>query len=341
MLSFEVFKKNQDILRKEKISFLKPDECKSFAGSEILISQSEEAGINTKQLMEKLRPLWEEHDGYEKIYESGIIKVNLFDNNGSVKMNLELIIDMDELKKTIHNRIEKGIRNFFESLKLIFLSESTKNIEKINIFLAGNSSSSNYVTEIFDKYINEYTGEINKISQDDKEYFKVYPPLGTEEANRIQKELKIDSEIESIMRPTGKTGVAFGLIDGRPGSRINVISEQKSDEEIKFNYYIGQNLKKHFKVIMDRNIEYGEWIRFRHAKTEDFEIYYTNLPEATTNKLSIREVNKKICRMEKTDEEMAIYIRAVSPSVIEFTVANEEDIKNSNLQLDVMKVELS
>jgi Molecular chaperone len=340
LLAFEVFKNNQEQLREEGIAFLKPTECKKFAGSEVLLSNSQEAKLNTKQLMEKLRPLWERHEEYEKLYESGVLKVNLFDKDGKPKMKFELNVKTDELEQIIYKRIEKGVNNFFEALKLTFTLEDTKTMDNIIIFLAGNSSKSKIVSEIFNEKIKEYTSMISKSLKDNKEYFKVYPPLGSIEAIEIQRQRRIEVDEDNITRPTGKTGVAFGLIDGRPGSRIKVISEKKVDEEIKFNYYIGQNSKKLFKVIMDKNIQYNEWIRFRHAKVSEFELYYTNLPEATTNKLSINEVSKKMCRTSITDENAAIYIRAVEPSVIEYTVATEEGIKNKEYMVDAIKVEL-
>lgn len=340
LLAYEVFKDNQEQLRQEGISFLKPTECKKFAGSEVLLSNSQEAKLNTKQLMEKLRPLWERHDAYEKLYESGVLKVNLFDKDGKPKMNFELNVKIDELEKVIYKRIEKGVNNFFEALKLTFNFEDTKTMDNIIIFLAGNSSKSKIVTEIFNEKIKEYTSMISKSLKDNKEYFKIYPPLGSKEAIEIQKQNGIEVNEDDITRPTGKTGVAFGLIDGRPGSRIKVISEKKADEEIKFNYYIGHNSKKLFKVIIDRNIQYNEWIRFRHAKVSEFELYYTELPEATTNKLSIKEVSKKMCRTNIADENAAIYIRAVEPSLIEYTVATEEEIKNNEYRADAIKIEL-
>ena len=77
LLAFEVFKANADLLGKKKkakkagadekaeeegtsgFTFSKPKECDEFPGSETLISDSQEARRNTKQLMEALRPFWE------------------------------------------------------------------------------------------------------------------------------------------------------------------------------------------------------------------------------------------------------------------------------------------
>lgn len=340
LLAFEVFKDNQDKLREEKIAFLKPAECKKFAGSEVLLSDSQEAKLNIKQLMEKIRPLWERQEGYEKIFDTGVIKVNLFDKSGNPKMNYELNVSMEKLEQIIHDRIEKGVRNFFESLKLTFNSELTKDMESIVIFLAGNSSKSPIVRELFDKYINDITSELNKQSSDEKQYFKIYPPLGSDEAVRIQKENGIDLDETDITRPTGKTGVAYGLIEGRNGGVIKVISEKKCDDEIKFNYYIGRNRKKKFKTIIDRDIEYNKWVKFITADAEDFELYYTNLPEATTNSLSIKEISKKNVRIDNVNEEAFVYIRAVEPSVIEYVAATEDDINSADIEKKVTRIEL-
>lgn len=340
LLSFEVFKANQDKLRQEGISFLKPAECKRFAGSEILLSDSQEAKLNIKQLMEKLRPLWERHEGYEKLYESGVLKVNLFDKSGTPKMNFDLNILIDDLEKNIYERIEKGVKNFFEALKLTFNFETTREMESIVIFLAGNSSKSPIVNELFSKYIDEITQELNKGSDEEKEYFKIYPPLGTKEAIEIQKEMGIEVDENDITRPTGKTGVAYGLVEGRDGGVIKVISEKTNNEEIKFNYYIGRNRKKKFKMVVNREVEYNKWIKFISAEKSDFEFYYTNLPEATTNDLPIKEISKKIGKVDIEDENADIYIRVIEPSVIEYIAATEDEMISGNLKNEIVRVEL-
>lgn len=340
LLSFEVFKANQDKLRQEGISFLKPSECKRFAGSEILISDSQEAKLNIKQLMEKLRPLWERHEGYEKLYESGVIKVNLFDKTGAPKMNFELDVSIENMENILYERIEKGVKNFFEALKLTFNFESTKEMESIVIFLAGNSSKSPIVEELFNKYTDSITQELNKDSDNKKEYFKIYPPLGTKEAIEIQKEAGIDVDENDITRPTGKTGVAYGLVEGRDGGVIKVISEKTNKEEIKFNYYIGRNRKKKFKMVISREVEYNNWIKFINAEKSDFEFYYTNLPEATTNDLPIKDINKKIGRVDIADENADIYMRAIAPSVIEYIAATVDEMRSGNLKNEIVRVEL-
>lgn len=340
LLSFEVFKANQDKLREAKISFVKPAECKKFAGSEVLISDSQEAKLNIKQLMEKLRPLWERHEGYEKLYDSGIIKVNLFDKNGELKLNFELEISREELEKILYERIEKGIKNFFEALKFTFKAEETQNLNKIVIFLAGNSSKSPIVADIFSKYIKEITTALNEKNNTDEQYFSLYPPLGTKEAIEIQKKNGIEVDENDITSPTGKTGVAYGLVEGRDGGVIKVVSEKGSSDEIKFNYYIGRNRKKKFKTIIERDTEYNKWVKFISAEKEDFEFYYTNLPEATTNSLPIKDISKKSGRIDEADENAYVYMRIIEPSVIEYVAATEDEIESNNINNIITRVEL-
>jgi hypothetical protein len=84
-----------------------------------------------------------------------------------------------------------------------------------------------------------------------------------------------------------------------------------------------------FTVTTDRDIEYNKWIEFIDASESDFELYYTDLPEAATNQMSINGVSKKICRIDETMDDAMVYIRAVEPSVLEYCAAvSEEELNN-------------
>lgn len=329
LLAFEVFKDNQDKLRGENIQFIKPPECKDFLGSEILINESQEAKLNTKQLAEELRDLWERKEGYEEKYSKQVIKVNLHNSSGEAKQNFELKIDKENLEQIIYQRIEKGIINFFESLRRALDREELKDVGKINIFLAGNSSKSKVVKEIFEKYIEEETKNIGKSNKIDNQFFELFPALGTDEAKLKQEERGIKFSEDEI-RPTGKTGVAFGLVKSRKGGRIRVIDNNlKDDKEAQFKYFLGINKKGKFTTIVDRNTEYFKWHKFISADEEDFELYYSSLPEASKNEMSIKNTERKKLRIDVIDEESDVWIRAISPTKIEIVVAkNEEIIKN-------------
>ena len=54
----------------------------------------------------------------------------------------------------------------------------------------------------------------------------------------------------------------------------------------------------------------------------------------------MKNIKKINCSIEEISEEKNIYIRAVSNTEIEYTVASEEEIKDSNYQGKIYKKEL-
>lgn len=360
LLAFEVFKANAGLLQGGKkdvgFSFSKPKECTEFPGSETLIANTQEARRNTKQVIEVLRPFWEgiisedkgsnekndntkSYKGYifkmseEKkfpIDDDGAITVDLFDKSGQLQSGFKLYIENSKEKINVDligiltNRIERGVASFFDAIRLAFNSQTARNsgVNEMQIFLAGNSSKSPILRKLFDKYIQDTNNKIN--SKDDySTYFKLFPPLGTEEAHAIQKELGLNINTD-LTAPTGKTGVAYGLIEGRAGGRIKVISEIKAEDETKFRYNIGIEKRGKFAMKLDRNdVVYGKWERFGNAGKE-LEFYYTSLPGANKapvdDSMHLRRVNSEI------DIDKDIYIRAVSPDELEYILSSQDSV---------------
>ncbi|MET1029832.1 biotin/lipoyl-containing protein [Domibacillus tundrae] len=340
-LAFQVFKNNQKIMRELNISFTLPAECTKFPGSETLINESQESYLNTKQLVEKLRPLWEKHERYEEQFEKGMIRTDLFDKNGQAKLNVELLIDQDEMEQLIEERVEKGIKNFFESLRRAFARSESSKINKINILLAGNSSKSPVVMNLFNKLIQKEVQNIQSWGEVSDNFFEVFPPLGTEAAYLKQEERNRVVNRNVLTAPTGKTGVAFGLVQSRKGGSIKVIDHNIINDESKFKYFLGRGKKGKFKTVIDQEETYNTWHLFIDASEEDFEIYYTSLPEASTNQLDIKQVQRKKFRIEHVDDTAFVYIRTVRPTVIEYVVAYEDSILNEVYLSEITKVELS
>lgn len=386
LLAFEVFKANADLLGKKKkakksdadekaeeegtsgFTFSKPKECDEFPGSETLISDSQEARRNTKQLMEALRPFWEgivaiadkdaesgsksedvaeEPDGESEgnqtiVYEGyvfrndadckfpindGCVTVSLFDKDGNRKSDQKLYIENPKenihvnLVEILEKRIERGVSNFFTSIAKAFRNEAAvkSEVNEIQIFLAGNSSKSPILSKLFQSYIQNEEGG--------KEYYHLFPPLGTKEAFAIQRERGIAVHEEDITAPTGKTGVAYGLIAGREGGKIKVISEIKADAQAKFRYNIGVEKRGKFKMVLDRTlVDYGQWVLLTDAGVEDFEIYYTSQPNAAKMAISETGIYKKRCRLPYVDEDADVYIRCVedSPEELEYCISKDE-----------------
>ena len=158
----------------------------------------------------------------------------------------------------------------------------------------------------------------------------MYPPLGTLEAIEIQKDRGIKIEEKDIEMPTGKTGVAYGLILGRDsGTEFKVIPETDPASQTKFKYNIGRRGKKgKFKVMIDRNtIGYNEWVRFINAGEPDFEIYYTSLPDARNMCVGDDGVKLIKCQIDNIDIDQDVFIRVIAPDQLEYVVSDEEHIK--------------
>ncbi|OON96693.1 MAG: hypothetical protein ATN36_05005 [Epulopiscium sp. Nele67-Bin005] len=326
LLAFNVFKENSALLLQEGVNFVLPPECKKFAGSEVLLSNSQEARRNMLQLMERLRPLWERHDNYEKLYEKGIISLSIDKNNGEM-INLDLRVDQDMLETILYSRIERGVKSFFEALKISFSHPRVSGVNKIHIFLSGNSSKSVVVRELFERYVEEESHVIRESLhlEASSEIFEMFAPLGTTEAYQKMRERGIPVDEQDFLKPTGKTGVAFGLIMGRKSGKINIINyNNEKGGETKFRYYVGDvNRDNYFEPLINPDSIYGEWIEFTDASFEEFELYYTTSPEATTHRLEINNTTKlNITLNDSYDEDISVYLRPVSPSVIEYMVAS-------------------
>lgn len=385
LLSYEVFKYNQEKLREDSITFSLPPECQPFAGYEALITDSQESKLNTRQLMEQLRPFWENHEESKTLYQGGKIKAALFTRTGEQKLNYELNVDINELDKILHSRIEHGVKGFFECMKSTYGKKPVTGINHIHIFLAGNASRSTIVTSLFNKYMKTITNELagsDKYNITDG-FFTLHLPLGIGETplaasditttgnisninnisditksvsaiGDIAKEVKQnplsvsaednDADLDAITKPNGKTGVAFGLIEGRPGGRIKIISSSSDNEDIKdinFRYYIGYKKKNTFAVISDTSLPYNQWTFLCDASSQDFSFYYTSHAEAAKGDMNIFDVYKKNCRLKQAYNDASIYYRAVSPTVIEYVVISSENFSSDKYLEDAVKIDLA
>ncbi|NYR12378.1 molecular chaperone DnaK [Pseudoalteromonas sp. MIP2626] len=327
LLAFEVFKKNKVALLKAGIQFEKHPEKDVFAGSEQLLSHSQEARNNTKKLCIALRPFWEEHEGFA-IDASGELSITLTDINGIQHSAFALDVDEDELTQLLSDRIERGVENFFNALRLAFsnIQESLNDIDDVKIFLAGNSSQSSFVNALFEKHINLQDEAIGNISGNS--HFKLFAPLGADKAD--------------LEKPTGKTGVAFGLIESREGGNIMVIDRNVGDDDIRFKYYLGESRKGKFKPIIDRESNFNQWFEFIDAGYQKFELFYTEQPTSSTGNVSISDsgIKKKAIKLDMTDDDALVYIRIVSPTKIEYVIANENDISHNVFLSDIQCLDL-
>lgn len=382
LLAFEVFRANKDYLLHpdgnnddnavaSQIPFAWAPDTQPFAEQDSLIKDSSEAKKNMRNLMEKLRPVWEEPESKEAtdLISSGQIQLTLYRKNGEKKTDANLKLKIGDaivdLQGILKNRIEKGIQRFFTSLAEAFDKSAgtdsriaaLSDVKQIYIFLAGNSSKSPLVTELFRKYIGDTASKemtksngefeltvsdelssdkgamptpIRKILKFGDEQpmpeFVVLPPLGTEEADKIRKDRMNDKKDtrEPMMRPTGKTGVAYGLLKCRDGGEIKVETITPDGERVPFQYYIGRRKKGKFSLVIDRNAKLKTWYKFIDAGGA-FDILYTDRPEAATGDAPMTIAKQKHISIEKPDKTAFVYIRPAESRVIEYIIAHNEN----------------
>lgn len=427
MLAFDIFKKNQDLMREKGYTFTLAPKCTEFIGSDALLSDSQESEKNMFNLMSALRPFWEESDIYlglgdisvvdyveslrqimknrnlnrikgfnpysldqtlsgfeEEVkrildeyciddYEENrgtllpklnklvskyglienmlsqedevILKVDLFDKDGIDHANESISISKKEIAAFIEDRIREGIKNFFAALLLSYKNDNVKKPSTVNILLAGNSCKSPIVKRVFEEEIEKQKKNIQEIYGIEAEaetLFEIFPPLGTPEAYQKMKERGIPCNENDAEKPTGKTGVAFGLIQCREGGMIKRVTNMDSTSEIPFQFYIGWQSKRRFKVFKDSNKatkylgkpDYDEWYQFIEADESTFYLYYTSLPECVNGDLLIdgnAAVKRLKCAIDHIDDNAYVYIRAVSPHTIEYVVSRSNNVVSDKL----------
>ena len=328
LIAYRVYKDNIQIMREKQVPFVLPPEETPFEGSELLLDCSDEAYMNLNRLSNALRPIWEDPKG-EKAKEIANEEYNilLFTRNGL--SNFSLRVNVEALQNELKKRIRRGIDSFFIGMWHAFdknIGNGTSAV-KINILLAGNSCKSELVQAVFKEAIEEEISKIkttvNKIG---KNLFNLHMPLEYSKTD--------NSKFEQT--PTGKTGVAFGLLDcRRGGSDVKVIDRNlDKKQEAPFIYFLGLNGRTdNFEVVIAKDVGYDQWCFFREIESFEnhFELYYTSEANALDNNMSLYDINEpKRCRVRFNNrKDGMIFIKKIAPKIIEYTVAeSEEDLRN-------------
>ncbi|MDE7295561.1 MAG: hypothetical protein K2N72_14150 [Oscillospiraceae bacterium] len=349
LMAVTVFRNNYSTLVENKITFTLPPRCEEFAGSAAVTAQSREAQANMRHLMEALRPLWEDtRDGIDD-FDRGVLRVDLFDKDGDMLPRFELNVNDEELTELIRENISGGIDNFFTSMSLAYTADNASVPTEVNIMLAGNSCRKRMVTEIFREKFDEGANKLRQaLGMDIDVQFNLFPPLGTESACELMESKGIDPHRGSLEHPTGKTGVAFGLIKCRKGGVIERRELSAKNDEIPFKYFIGFNKRGRFTVLdsggspmsLSGRPDYNVWYNFTDADEDTFEVYYSPLPDAVNNNIPIEKVMKKKCRLNVVYEKACVYVRAIGPKTLQYVAATENGITFDTYLSKIMTIEL-
>ena len=312
-MAYRTFLHNLDVCRQQKIAFVQPLDADDFAGSEMFLEKTQAARTNTLMLMAKLRPLWETGTSTNS---SGMEKIDLLNRDGE-KVPCEFVIPEDVLKAYLEARIEQGVHNFFAALKKAFAGQPPS---KIHILLAGNASRSELVSGFFGLIPDDPTGATRFART--QEYLETLFGRACPEIT-THKPLAIDKN--DVYQPTGKTGVALGLLHLCPGGVTKVINRiaHASDGEAPFAHYVGRIRKGKFLVGINQGEPYGQWCELGVPRDRVFKLIHSQSPKAHAGDMSAGEVglHQTLVYLVADTKGTKVFARPMGPATIEICTA--------------------
>jgi hypothetical protein len=324
-LAYLTFRHNIEVCRKQKCAFTKPMDAQDFPGSELFLERTQAAVTNTLMLVAKLRTFWETGETSNK---TGVEKIELLGRDGK-KVPCELLIPFDALKKFLQERIEVGIRNFYAALKKAFADGRP---QQVQVLLAGNASRSKSVQGFFGlldakdplQALKSRTDELlADLFGKQLPAFTVHPPL--------------QSDASDVYRPTGKTGVALGLLLLCPGSSTLVINHtiRNSIGDASFLHYIGRIRMGKFHVCLPQGAPYQQWVELGPVRERVFYLVHSQESRAHLGEMKEGESGLQQMRIDLAGSTtgLRVYGRAVSPHEIDLcTAVSAEAAENGQME---------
>ncbi|MCQ2655669.1 hypothetical protein JT137_00820 [Helicobacter pylori] len=318
LLAWEAYAKNFQELKAKDIVIAKPNydriDTQRFGS---FMQNSREARLNLQEIASKLRPFLENLDAdiVEAIEENEEIKIEgfkenfktmLFDRNG-VETECDLKVDCKELLSLLKGKIEEGVANFFAGFSKVMAENIDDQCRAFHIFLGGNASRSVLVKQAFEnakeKQLNDYK---QKTSKDDFTFI-LYEPLGTEKSDKQILELTGEdvSNTPAYLKPTCKTGVAFGLLESRDKAKGIEMPSISSNPVFKYDLGIEIEGKFHAKIHRD-SLKPNEYQIFQTKEEwggfDELEIRYSDKALANTNTLNIQDTQMISIALEEVEE---------------------------------------
>ncbi|RVZ77066.1 hypothetical protein [Helicobacter pylori] len=318
LLAFEAYAKNFQELKAKDIVIAKPNydriDTQRFGS---FMQNSREARLNLQEIASKLRPFLENLDadiieaieeneefsieGFEKDF-----KTTLFDRNG-VETECDLKVDCKELLSLLKDKIDDGVKNFFAGFSKVMAENIDNQCRAFHILLGGNASKSVLVKQAFENAKEKQLKDYQQKTSKDDFAFIIYEPLGTEKSDKQILELTGEdvSNTPAYLKPTCKTGVAFGLLESRDKAKGIEMTSISSNPVFKYDLGIEIEGKFHAKIHRDslRPNEYQifqtkeEWGGF-----DGLEIRYSDKSLANTNTLNIKDTQMISIALEEHEE---------------------------------------
>ncbi len=318
LLAWEVYAKNFQELKAKDIVIAKPNydriDTQRFGS---FMQNSREARLNLQTIASKLRPFLEnldadiieaieENENFEiKDFEKDF-KTMLLDRNG-VETECDLKVDCKELLNLLKDKINEGVANFFAGFSKVMAENIDDECRAFHIFLGGNASRSALVKQAFEnakeKQLKDYQ---QKTSKNDFKFI-IYEPLGTEKSDKQILELTGEdvSNTPAYLKPTCKTGVAFGLLESRDKAKGIEMPSISSNPVFKYDLGIEIEGKFHAKIHRD-SLKPNECQIFQTKEEwggfDELEIRYSDKALANTNTLNIQDTQMISIALEEVEE---------------------------------------
>ncbi len=319
LLAWEVYAKNFQELKAKDIVIAKPNydriDTQRFGS---FMQNSSGARLNLQTIASQLRPFLEnldaniieaieENEEFEiKDFKKDDIKAQLFNRNG-VETECDLKVDCKELLNLLKGKINEGVANFFAGFSKVMAENIDDQCRAFHIFLGGNASRSMLVKQAFEnakeKQLKDYR---QKTSKDDFKFI-IYEPLGTEVSDKQILELTGEdvSNTPAYLKPTCKTGVAFGLLESR--DKAKGIERPSISSNPVFKYDLGIEIEGKFHTRISRDsLKPNEYQIFQTKEEwggfDELEIRYSDKALANTNTLDIKDTQMISIALEEVEE---------------------------------------
>ncbi len=317
LLAWEVYAKNFQELKEKDIVIAKPNydriDTQRFGS---FMQNSSGARLNLQTIASNLRPFLENLDAniveaIEENEEFSIesfekdFKTMLLDRNGTAT-ECNLKVDCKELLNLLKDKINEGVANFFAGFSKVMAENIDDECRAFHIFLGGNASKSVLVKQAFENAKeNQLKAYKQKTSKDDFTFI-LYELLGTEASDKQILELTGEdvSNTPAYLKPTCKTGVAFGLLASRDQSKIEMPSVSSN---LVFKYDLGIEIEGKFHAKIHRDsLKPNEYQIFQTKEEwggfDGLEIRYSDKALANTNTLDIQDTQMICIALEEVEE---------------------------------------
>ncbi|PDW37682.1 hypothetical protein KVD85_00305 [Helicobacter pylori] len=318
LLAFEAYAKNFQTLKAKDIVIAKPNydriDTQRFGS---FMQNSSGAHLNLQTIASQLRPFLEnldaniieaieeneefEIEGFEKEF-----KVQLLDRNG-VETECDLKVDCKELLSLLKDKIDEGVANFFAGFSKVMAENIDDQCRAFHIFLGGNASKSVLVKQAFENAKEKQLKDYKQKTSKDDFTFILYEPLGTEKSDKQILELTGEdiSNTPAYLKPTCKTGVAFGLLESR--DKAKGIEMPSIDSNPVFKYDLGIEIEGKFHAKIHRDsLKPNEYqifqIKEEWGDFDELEIRYSDKSLANTNTLNIQDTQMISIALEEVEE---------------------------------------